>query len=145
MQLNEILNKEFTVKESVDPRTLNKLQRENSIVFPSDLVFLYLNSDGLKLKPGYEISIDGTETLVEISDILDTEWIVKERKYDSEDDSASLYYKNFIKIANTFSQDRVLIGITVENWNQVYLYQHDDDALLKISDSLFSFLNKHLI
>ena len=97
------------------------------------------------MKPGYEISIDGTETLVEISDILDTEWIVKERKYDSEDDSASLYYKNFIKIANTFSQDRVLIGITVENWNQVYLYQHDDDALLKISDSLFSFLNKHLI
>jgi len=145
MRLNEIVKKDFEPREGVSPVILNHVQRENNLVFPSDLVYLYLNSDGLKLKPGYEITLDKKEALVEMSDILDLEWIIKERQYDWEDDSAKGYIDGYLKIANTFSQDRVLIGIKEDNWNKVYLYLYDEDELLRVCDSLFDFINDHLI
>ena len=145
MRLDEVINKDFAPKKGVNPVRLNQVQKENNLIIPSDLIYVYLNSDGLDLKPGYEITIAKEEPLVEISNILDLEWLIKERQYDIEDESAKIYIDGYLKIANTFSQDRVLIGVKEDNWNNVYLYMHDDDELLKVCDSLFEFINDHLI
>lgn len=145
MQLKEILKKEFVQRNGISPSELNRIQRENKIIIPSDLIFLLLNTDGLKLKAGYEITLNKIEPIVEIADIFNIEWLIKERGYDLEDESIVSYTNDYLKIANTFSQDRVLIGINKENLNQIFLYCHDDDEIIKVCDSIFEFINEHLV
>jgi hypothetical protein len=145
MQLEGLIDKEFAQRQGVSPVLLNEVQAKNGMFLPSDLVFLLLNSDGLKFKHSYEISLDKKEPIVEIGDILNLEWLVKEREYDTQDDSRVNYTDEYLKIANTFSQDIVLIGTSRNNLNQIFLYSYAEDELIKICDSLFVFLNEHLI
>lgn len=145
MQLDNIIKINFSVSNSCTLEKIREVQKNNKFIIPSDLSFLLFHSDGLILKNGYEISIDKKNKICEIGNILNLEWIEKEFQYDLKREGIINYTKEYLKIALTFSQDFVLIGNSVNNINEIFLYSYDDDEIIKICDSLFDFFNYHLL
>jgi hypothetical protein len=82
--------------------------------------------------------------LVEIDDLLNLEWLVKEFQYDKNNDDLS-YRTNFLKIANTYSQDFLLIGNSIENLNEIHYYEFSTDQTKYICSSLYTFINDYLL
>lgn len=145
MQLENIINIEYECNIPCSLEKLRIVQKVNKFIIPSDLLFLLLNSDGLILKVGYEISLDKANKICEIGNILELDWIEREFQYDLKRDGILNYTSEYLKIALTFSQDFVLIGNSINNINEIFLYSYDDDEIIKICDSLFDFLNYHLL
>ena len=83
--------------------------------------------------------------IVEIDDLLSLEWFMKEIEYDKEDDYGLLYNDRFYKIASTLSQDRILIGFGPDVLNQIFLFDGDEEKLVRICSSLGEFINDYLI
>lgn len=124
---------------------INRVQREHGLVIPSDYVYFLLCTDGLSFKKGCEVSLDKVNPIVEIDDMVSLEWLVREWEYDQEEGSDAGYSDRFLKIASTYSQDRILIGYSKEFINQIHLFDYGNSRTVKICDSLFVFLNEHLI
>jgi hypothetical protein len=124
---------------------INRAQREHKLVIPSDYVYFLLCTDGLSFRKRFEISLDKVNPIVAIDDIVSLEWLVREWEYDQEIGSDAVYTDRFLKIASTYSQDRILIGYSKEVVNQIHLFDYGNSRTVKICDSLFVFLNEHLI
>ena len=141
----DLLNKKLEGTKSIGLSELFEGQKKLGIEIPSDYCYLLLNSNGYGCKEGYEISLDKKNPIVEIDDFINLEWLIKEREYDLKDEDAKVYREKFIRIASCFNQDRVLMGYVDEVLNEIHLYEYEEDRTVKVSDSIFEFINKHLL
>lgn len=137
-KLNEGVKKE-RIKE------IEEIEEIHKIKIPSDYVNFLAITDGVSFKNSYSISVDKKTPIVEIDDLLSLEWFINEIEYDKEDDYGLLYNDRFYKIASTLSQDRVLIGFGSDVLNQIFLFDGDEEKLIRISDSLDEFISDYLI
>ncbi len=143
--MKDLIPSRFQLNDGVSILEIHEAQRQNKFVIPSDYVYFLLHTNGLIINEGLQITIDKQNPIVRIDDLVDLEWLVKEFIYDHEEGADAIYRDKFLKIASTYGQDRVLIGYSNEVVNQIYLFDYDDDQLVKICDSIFEFLDVHLI
>jgi hypothetical protein len=142
--MTDFIPKRFTLNDGISINEIHNAQLEHKFIIPSDYVYLLLHSNGLTIGD-FQVSVDKKNPIVRIDDLVNLEWLINELHYDRESELDAPYRSTHLKIASTYSQDRVLIGNTAENLNQIFLFDYDNDRVVRICDSLFDFLKYHLI
>jgi len=142
---SELTSNKLTSNKPISLDSLNEGELEIGVSIPPDYCYLLLSSNGYSNIEGWQISIDGVNPIVEIDDFVSLEWLIKERVYDLKDEDAEIYRAKFLRIAGCLNQDRILIGFEKDVLNQIFLLDFDNEKLVKISDSIFDFINNKLI
>lgn len=139
----------YDIQHEEDILSIHNCQRMHNIVIPSDLVFMLLNFNGFRAtKGGWEFSIDRKNPISELDSFLTLKWLVQEYISDQNffvDAKTNGYCDKFLKIALTHSPFAILIGTTKENLNEIYCYNFDEHELIYICESIFEFIEHHLI
>jgi hypothetical protein len=124
---------------------LRKSQSNHSYIIPSDYVFFLLNYGKMKFEkvPFMNYKDDFLE-FFEFYDLENLEWQVNQRKKLLLDFKDCFWGEEYLCVGELVSK-KILIGVAIDNVNQMYLIDDDEAYIEKISENIFSFINEKLI
>jgi hypothetical protein len=134
---------EIIRKETVD--SLRNSQRDCQYVLPSDYFYFLITYGKMRFSNNPEfIHNNDRFGFYEFYDLENCEWQVKDKRNNMTDHMSSYWSDDYICIGQ-LDDKRLLIGVSDDNINEIYLFDNEETYIEKLNTNLFEFINDKLV